>query len=266
MKNNLLLLSLSLWFLGCTQEQSSTNLSESKSDIPTDFIKTFEGQIGGKHDIVMKITANDANITGGYYYKKHQSELQLKGEIKNDSIFLQEFNDNKDLTGIFRAKLVNENKIEGIWSKLDGSKATELLLLASNTTYTPKKLKEKKPKINIAGEWIGEKPPNYTTPDGTFDGHPASMSVNYIGANRYKFIITQGTPNHMSCLEPSGIGGKFELKGNKAKGVDLYWSYDEDKQLEGYIIFEFSKDKVEIKYEPYHVDDIGCYFPYILKR
>ena len=90
------------------------------SNIQLNFEKTFEGQIDGKHDIVMHITSTNGKITGDYFYTVSKTKIKVEGSLNNQgNLSLTESNQFGTKTGLFTGTMMN-NKIEGIWSNTSG--------------------------------------------------------------------------------------------------------------------------------------------------
>ncbi len=166
----------SISFIGCKNEgnagnnQSQTNNTntpannnenntQQNSGIAVDFIKTFEGKINNKFPITFKITANNGQITGTYFYNKVGKDLKLKGTIDKDgNISLTEYDEKGNSTGLFKGSTKNNNKIEGNWSKPDGSSSMPFYLIESNTSYNTAQ-KESQDNATVAsfkGKWSSE--------------------------------------------------------------------------------------------------------------
>ena len=129
MRKIFLFLILSICF-SCKKTESENSL---KTEIPTNFVKTFEGEISKKFDIIMKLTSDNGIVSGTYYYKKVGENIQLKGELKsNGELQLNEFDNNGNQTGIFKGKIIENSKIEGKWSKPNGDNEMTFKLIESN--------------------------------------------------------------------------------------------------------------------------------------
>lgn len=114
------------------------------------FIKTFEGEIGDKYAVVMKIRVDEGKIEGNYYYRSSTDKLKIKGTIeKSGEILFSEFDTQGNQTGIFKGKLLDGAKLNGTWSKPSGEKEMNFTLIESNTNFEglaseqTKKAKEK---------------------------------------------------------------------------------------------------------------------------
>ena len=145
-----------------TTEEKQTNLIK----VNTDFVKTLEGKIGGKYDILAKLTSNKGAIEGTYFYKKTGGNIQLKGNIDSTgAIEIKEYNSKGNQTGVFKGKF-SDNRIDGNWSKPNDTSTTAFYLIESNTNYEAyqqqvikqKEAKKKTslPPANFAGFWSDE--------------------------------------------------------------------------------------------------------------
>jgi hypothetical protein len=86
--------------------------------------RRFSGAINGKYWIVMKLNIQGGSVGGTYYYEKYGKDIRLEGSIDGKgNISLTEFNP-KDgsISGSFAGKFVSYRRIEGRWTKGDGSK------------------------------------------------------------------------------------------------------------------------------------------------
>lgn len=123
--------------------------------INTDFVKVFEGQIENKYDIQMKLISNNGNINGNYFYKKTGEEIEIKGFINNlGKISINEFDKKGNQTGVFNGEMLNENKIQGTWSKPNGSNPMPFFLIASNTSNETNSQDLNSSKYKTAGKKI----------------------------------------------------------------------------------------------------------------
>ena len=84
----------------------------------------------------MKLQSNNGNVVGNYFYHKVSQEIKVSGTIEKDSTMtLNEFDKSGNLTGVFKGKRINADKIEGIWEKPDKSKNYSFVLINSGTSY-----------------------------------------------------------------------------------------------------------------------------------
>jgi len=87
------------------------------------FIKYYEGNIGGKLAISMKLLSwGDGTIDGTYQYKKVGEDIDLIGELQLDETFvLREYSD-FDATGKFKGSLTEPAHLTGTWQNIDSTK------------------------------------------------------------------------------------------------------------------------------------------------
>ena len=234
--------------LACNQSKSDSehsaiqaNSSNSK-DIQLDFVKTFEGQVNNKYDIVLKISSNNGGITGNYFYKSSGTDIKVKGNLNGEGkLSLSEFDSQGNQTGIFNGTMANNNKIEGNWSKPNGEKEMSFVLLESNSQYESLKKQITDQKYeSITGQYDFE----YNAAGVSF----ASIGIKYSGNNKFKFEITTG--HESGCTgEVSGIA---TIDNN---GVGRYSG--EDCKL---LTFNFSSSKLIIDESDCQLHGARCSF------
>lgn len=223
-------------------EQSTLEEVSSEPKVNTDFVKTFEGQINNKYDIVMKLASNNGQINGEYFYKSKGVSLSLSGDVEeNGKIIMNEFDDNGNQTGMFEGIMVNENKIQGKWSKPDGSNELEYFLLTSNTNYESL-LNEiaKSNKIDISGTY--ESPYN----DGGVSS--GTVEIKNVKANSFEFEIT--------AAHQSGCTGYAEGTATLDKNIIGKWSSSNCESL----VFKFSEGKLMIEETNCELHGMRCGF------
>jgi len=184
-KKNLFILLLILSIISCKNEkqEGKTEKQIEKTEIITDFIKTYEGNINGKYEIMMKITSDNGEINGSYFYKKNGIKIDIKGNLKNNgSIVLNEFDKNGNQTGIFKGNLKNEHKIIGKWSKPNGKNNMDFKLIESNSEY--KVLKNQTENLNY--KYISGK---YESPFNGGGVSSGDVKIKYLGNNKFSFEI-----------------------------------------------------------------------------
>ncbi len=98
----------------------------------------FRGTIADKLRIEMALVREAERLNGNYFYPKVGKNINLNGTIdKSGNVELKETDENGKDTGVFKGKWKpatnspdpNLNKIEGKWSKPDGSKETPFLVV-----------------------------------------------------------------------------------------------------------------------------------------
>lgn len=136
-----------------------TNNGTTNNNISIDFIRTYEGKINNQYPITFKITSNNGQVTGTYFYNSVGKDLQLKGNIDNyGNINLTEYDAKGNMTGIFKGNIKNNSKIEGQWSKPNGSSTMPFFLIESNASYNTAQQQSQTnaPNISYKGKWSSE--------------------------------------------------------------------------------------------------------------
>lgn len=175
MKNKILILIAIIAFSACKKTKDQSN--QQASNIQLDFVKTFEGQIDNKYDIILKITSNEGQIDGNYCYKSVGTNIQVKGSLDtNGNLTLNEFDTKGNQTGLFSGKMVNNNKIEGNWSKPNGDKEKPFLLIESNSNYELSKIKNHQVKLKFDDNAL----------DVIKKYYNKQVDEEYIGRSRYE--------------------------------------------------------------------------------
>ncbi len=87
----------------------------------TNFHKSYSGKMGKNLEVVFDITNINGQVSGYYYYLKKGIDIELIGEIKEDSLILYELNWDKNKTALIKGKL-NQKNISGRWINLLGKK------------------------------------------------------------------------------------------------------------------------------------------------
>ena len=239
MKKIFLLFILSI-FISCKKTESGNS---TKTELTTNFVKTFEGKISDKFDIIMKLTSENGIVNGVYYYKKVGENIQLKGDIQNGELLLNEYDNNGNQTGIFKGKIIENSKIEGNWSKPNGEKEMTFKVFESNTSYTSEQnsIKEKLNFENIGG--------TYYSPFNDDENYNGETEIVILENQKFKFDIT--------VAKSTGCTGQIEGIGNLDKnGVGTFSNSDCGK-----LTFNFYKNKVKIT--EINCDDMhgmNCYF------
>jgi hypothetical protein len=84
------------------------------------WINYYKGRIDDVHDIAMSIGGHADTIRGSLIYLRSKEEFELKGVLKNDTIFLQELDIQDSITG-FLTLVMKDRQGKGVWSNHDGS-------------------------------------------------------------------------------------------------------------------------------------------------
>ncbi|HEY7546589.1 MAG TPA: hypothetical protein VID27_16990 [Blastocatellia bacterium] len=104
-------------------------------------LRIFRGSVAFKR-VEMKLNFDGANLSGTYLYSSVGKDLTLRGKIDKGQITLQEFDATGKQIGKFVCKLIeasDENpltRIEGKWSRADGTSETEVYLSEQNIEFT----------------------------------------------------------------------------------------------------------------------------------
>jgi antitoxin component YwqK of YwqJK toxin-antitoxin module len=210
MKKQFLLLLVVIGLSACNQPNTTKTKDQNNqiaSSVQLDFVKTFEGQINNKYDIILKITSNGGQISGKYFYTSVGSDIQVKGKLDNQGkLTLNEYDTKGNQTGLFSGTMVNNNKIAGNWSKPNGDKEMSFLLIESNSQYESSKTQINYEKhASISGQYYGA-----TNSAGYNFG---SVKIKYLGSKKFTFEIftarqdkCQGDLSGTATLDHNGIG------------------------------------------------------------
>jgi hypothetical protein len=125
--NRTLLFALLFSLFACKNESTSNSIN---------FIKTFEGEIANKYEVVMKLRAENGNVEGNYFYRKTGEKIKIKGTIeKSGKIMLNEYDNEGKRTGVFVGRIIDNTKITGTWNKPNGKNEAEFTLIESNGNF-----------------------------------------------------------------------------------------------------------------------------------
>jgi len=84
----------------------------------------------------LTISSTERKISGSYFYKSDPDKISISGELyRSDSLILNEFDRTGNLTGTFKGKFKNPSRIEGVWSKPNGSNPASFYLNETNFKY-----------------------------------------------------------------------------------------------------------------------------------
>ena len=227
--------------ISCKKTESENS---PKVEMSTNFVKTFEGKISEKFDIIMKLTSENGIVNGAYYYKKVGENIQLKGELQdNGELLLNEYDNNGNQTGIFKGKISENSKIVGNWCKPNGEKEMTFKLIESNTSYSSEQ-NSIKAKLNF--ENIGG---TYYSPFNDDENYNGETEIIVLENQKFKFDIT--------VAKSTGCTGQIEGIGTLDKnGVGTFSNNDCEN-----LTFNFYKSKVKITET--NCDDMhgmNCYF------
>src|SRR5437588_11744820 len=150
----LLILLAAIALIGCRQSKKSqpANVnSASTSDQPAGGAAQtgdkfyFRGTIGGNLSIEMTLVRDGERVSGSYFYPRVGKNIDLKGTVdKSGNVDLRESDETGKDTGIFKGlwKLssyepgLDLNDIEGKWSKPDGSKVTDSVIVETPNEFS----------------------------------------------------------------------------------------------------------------------------------
>jgi hypothetical protein len=131
----LLLIAVLSLFVSCKSDNNKSK-NTPKNHINIDFIKVFEGKIDNKYDYYAKLKSNAGKITGSYFYKNKCKEISIKGVLDSlGNIELKEYDTKGKMTGYFKGKMINEQKIEGEWSKDVNSKKFPFYFIKTSESF-----------------------------------------------------------------------------------------------------------------------------------
>ena len=109
---------------------------QNSAGVGKNFSKVFEGRLESRPEFCLKITSTEKKISGSYFYKTNPDEIPLKGELlRSDSLILNEFDNAGNLTGIFRGMFKNAARVEGVWTKPNGTNPASFYLNETNFKY-----------------------------------------------------------------------------------------------------------------------------------
>ena len=222
---------------GCKDQPKSDNSSNVK--IVHDFVKTYEGRIGDKYDIMMKLSSDSGQVTGFYFYKNQGIDIKVAGQIDSEGQFsLNEYDKGGNATGLFKGR-ISGARLEGTWSKPNGDKSSNFSVVESNTLYESAKRESAAEKYsNITGTY------QPSQVDGTSAGE---LVIKYLGNNQFQFSLS--VVGFSECTgEVSGI----------AKIVDGIGNYTgENCEL---LSFKFKDSRVSISETACQLHGARCSF------
>lgn len=98
------------------------------------------GTINNKYPIKMILEIDRENVTGSYYYTKHNNPILLSGTLVNEKMILTEYGTNVSDIGVFNG-VYNKNSFAGTWSN-KGTKTFPFFLAVENSTSVAKEPSE----------------------------------------------------------------------------------------------------------------------------
>ncbi len=95
----------------------------------------FRGEIARGLKIKMKLLGEGPKVSGSYSYERFGKDIPVAGTIEETgSLILEEFV-NGQKTGIFTGKVVSDERIEGTWSKPDGTGSRGFFLASDSPIW-----------------------------------------------------------------------------------------------------------------------------------
>jgi len=157
-------------------EQYHQAAGSAPSGVPAQF---FNGSIGSRSGLQMKLTRVGDQLAGAYFYQSVGARIDLKGTIDRDNhVTLEEIEPGGKQTGLFNGSWTTDKEdglasIAGNWSKPNSEKKTPFSLhevpieLTGGVELSAKQLKESNKKLNYK---IAAAYPQITgLPDNRFD-------------------------------------------------------------------------------------------------
>ncbi len=250
MKNVFYLFTALLFIMGCSSNDVQEELVMPK-EVPASFENTYEGTIDDKYEIVMKLSSNEGEVSGKYFYKSQGGDLTLSGELDaRNAINLSETNGEDKQVGIFQGQIDGE-QIVGVWSTPDGSKEMEFVLSESSVNYEvlQGQVKEK----NEARNWLVSGKYMWGNID---DGEYGVLDVQKTGDRSFVFSIEMRDD---SLMCGGDINGSVELDGagkgiyEGEEGCQLTFTYDSERR-------EFLIDEMDCEFwHGFRCNFIGMY-------
>jgi serine/threonine protein kinase len=115
-----------------TTQPAITNDSPTRNSSPdvlsSVFSKTFSGEIG-KYGIKMSLRRNGDSLSGTYVYTRHGVNISLTGSIDSyQNVEMYGYDDNGTQIDVFKGRFVSSSRMEGQWSKPNGSRSLPFTL------------------------------------------------------------------------------------------------------------------------------------------
>lgn len=95
-----------------------------KNSSERNFDRTYLGAINYDNKIEIRLIRDGDNLSGEIIpQNRYSTQITVKGTIDDEGSFeMSEYDDQKNVTGFYKGYLYSNGKIEGTWSKPDGSK------------------------------------------------------------------------------------------------------------------------------------------------
>lgn len=105
----------------------NSNMSSSNSSIDL-FSREYEGTLNYDYEISMSLTRSGDSLSGHVVPKSKGYSIRVNGTIDNEGFFdLSEYDDQNNWTGTYKGR-ISDGRIEGKWTKPDGSAERPLYL------------------------------------------------------------------------------------------------------------------------------------------
>ena len=106
-----------------------------KNQAEIQWIKHYKGRIDDLNDVAITLGFDGVDCKGRLTYLRSNTDFDLNGFIEDGSIFLQELNQQKKVSGILSGKIVGKT-INGDWKNFDGSRGGNLSLTETKGIVT----------------------------------------------------------------------------------------------------------------------------------
>ncbi|MFP5211890.1 MAG: hypothetical protein ACLGPL_00785, partial [Acidobacteriota bacterium] len=107
---------------------------------------SLTGTINQNLKVKMSLKVDGSSLSGSYFYERHKIDIRLDGSVDGEgNVTMKEYDAKGNQTGLFKGKFVSAQKIEGVWTKPDGSKPMPFSLESDQSTATPPPLPQTAP-------------------------------------------------------------------------------------------------------------------------
>jgi hypothetical protein len=110
---------------------STANIANTANKSSTQSSKTteYEGTLNNNHEITMRLTRSGDSLSGYVVPKTSGTSIPVRGTINSSGEFnLSEYDDKDNWTGSYKGTISSDGRIEGTWSKPDGTAERPLSL------------------------------------------------------------------------------------------------------------------------------------------